>query len=230
MFGNLFSGFAGSLVSGLGSLFGANQTNQANREMVQQQEAFQTQMSNTAYQRATADMTAAGLNPMLMFGSGSAASTPPGATATMQSGLGEAGKALGSTVNNALSQSIMEKTLEKMTDEIANLKATRGKIVAETATEAQRPGVEYEKRRVLHTEADTNIARGPQVGLASDLADILRAHYQSSAASGLYRGAASGRDISQMISPATELLNSALGAVRTFRGSWADRVDRGFAN
>lgn len=230
MFGNLFSGFAGSLVSGLGSLFGANQTNQANREMVQQQEAFQTQMSNTAYQRATADMTAAGLNPMLMFGSGSAASTPPGATASMTSGFGDAGKALGQTVNNALSQSIMEKTIDKMTEEISKIKADTGLTTAATRTEEQRPGVEYEKRRVYHTEADTNIARGPQVGLASDLADILRGYYQSSAAQGLYKGGAAGHDLGRMLSPALDFLNSAGHAARTFRGSWADRVDRGFAN
>lgn len=46
------------------------------------QREYEAYMSNTAYQRATADMKAAGLNPGLMYGSGGEASTPTGAGAT----------------------------------------------------------------------------------------------------------------------------------------------------
>lgn len=47
-----------------------------NATQSQIQRDYETQMSNTAYQRAAADMKAAGLNPMMMFGSGSMSSTP----------------------------------------------------------------------------------------------------------------------------------------------------------
>lgn len=51
---------------------------------MQMQQDFQERMSNTAYQRATADMKAAGLNPMMMFGgSGGAASSPSGGQANI---------------------------------------------------------------------------------------------------------------------------------------------------
>lgn len=51
-------------------------------QQVSQAQAYNTQMSNTAYQRASADMQAAGLNPMMMFGSGGPASVPSSPSAS----------------------------------------------------------------------------------------------------------------------------------------------------
>lgn len=59
------------------------QTEQFNAQQSQLNRDFQAQMSNTAYQRASQDMQKAGLNPMMMFGSGGAASSPSGGSASV---------------------------------------------------------------------------------------------------------------------------------------------------
>lgn len=76
---------AGAAVSALGAVYQARQQEQmANKQM-----DFQYNMSNTAYQRAVADMKAAGLNPMLAYHLGGA-STPPGAQPPPYPNIGEA--------------------------------------------------------------------------------------------------------------------------------------------
>lgn len=93
MWGALIGGGASILSSliGAGGQASANSanlaavqaTNAMQMQLAQEQMDFQERMFNTAYQRATADMRAAGINPMLAVNQGGA-STPGGAMAQLQ--------------------------------------------------------------------------------------------------------------------------------------------------
>lgn len=107
----------GSLImggaSGIGQYFMNKDNIKGASDSVDKQINFQQNMSNTAYQRATTDMKAAGLNPALMYGSGSAASTPSGGSMSPQSK-----NPLEQLGSSAIGYASLKKDLEKKEGEI----------------------------------------------------------------------------------------------------------------
>lgn len=186
------------------------------------QNAFTQQMSSTAYQRASQDMKAAGLNPMMMFGSGGAASTPGGSsiqapmpqTTNKFAGIGNA---VASTVNTA----VQAQTFDKMTQEIANLQTQQAKTAAETATEQKKPALLSEETQLAHERAwDTSQSAAQKAnampefrlrGLSAEAIESMPPWLRDNA----IRAGFLGQKAGDVLSP---IVSSAVGAGRVAKG------------
>lgn len=108
-------------IGAVSSFLGGSSANAANVRMAREQMRFQERMSNTAYQRAVADMRLAGINPMLAYMQGGA-SSPSGASADIQDVVSPAvSSALGAARLKADLQ-MMDRQRQKMDQEIGLLK------------------------------------------------------------------------------------------------------------
>jgi hypothetical protein len=143
-------GAAGSLAGGALSSSGQQAANAAtmqfNSQEAQKNRDFQERMSNSAYQRAMADMRAAGLNPMLAYQQGGS-STPSGgqASATLENAMEGMGKGVTSAggaaaravelkntmaqTDNTLSQSQLNKANEDLS-KLNGLKAAQDTVTS----------------------------------------------------------------------------------------------------
>lgn len=150
VFGGMIGGpelQAGSALLGyFGTKQGTSAQNYANARQAEQAMAFEERMSNTAYQRAMADMKAAGLNPMLAYSKGGA-STPSGFQARMENTQAQA-------LNSAMvaSQIEMNRAQARKTSAEAN-------VITETGLPKAQAEIDLLKRQADKAFADAGLSR-----------------------------------------------------------------------
>ena len=151
-----------TLGSGLLSSAGQRDANRQNLKIARENRAFQERMSNTAYQRATADLEAAGLNRIIALGSPS--SSPSGTSAQFQNEKAPIADSVSKAVHSALAVRRQKTELEVMRQNIQESMSRQ----FNTETDTQ---VKLDTQKLIKEQVNNVIAQTKQTNAQATITD-----------------------------------------------------------